>query len=314
MSRPYSASGRLDSDRHRYHHREGDTGRPRSTSRSSPAETVSPSNNTSDLGAKDNTNGNNFLHTFSDEERTLNKQYKTSSDGDLASRDVEESGTQQQSEVASQEGGEEGAPTFLRTDGQTEEETSVVLTDFDQLRVQEDGTDRSNSSSGHTDEADIRTSPPTLPLQRVKTESTSDYERDRAVLEDQMPDVSDISDVNISYTPDKIDVILPSDAGTPRNERGSPLEGAPTFLDLSSPEKGSNSPPDREANDIEDFPSDTLPSQTSDLDLPPHRRLTESMVERLITVPVSGGSDASWKHSKQMYSCPLCAKVCLMIF
>lgn len=40
-----------------------------------------------------------------------------------------------------------------------------------------------------------------------------------------------------------------------------------------------------------------------------HHRLSESAVEQLITVPVSGSGDPSWKHAKQVYSCPLCAKV-----
>lgn len=42
--------------------------------------------------------------------------------------------------------------------------------------------------------------------------------------------------------------------------------------------------------------------------LPRHRQLSESTVERLITEP-GPQSDASWKHAKQAYRCPLCAKV-----
>ena len=50
-----------------------------------------------------------------------------------------------------------------------------------------------------------------------------------------------------------------------------------------------------------------LDIQTEISKLPRVRQLSESTVERLITEPSQ--TDASWKHAKQAYRCPLCAKV-----
>ncbi|XP_066911364.1 uncharacterized protein [Clytia hemisphaerica] len=79
---------------------------------------------------------------------------------------------------------------------------------------------------------------------------------------------------------------------------------------LMSPDKESNSPPgSANSHETEDYntegPSRDL--QTEINKLPRVRQLSESTVERLITEPSQ--TDASWKHAKQAYRCPLCAKV-----
>ncbi|XP_057296858.1 uncharacterized protein LOC130625771 isoform X4 [Hydractinia symbiolongicarpus] len=79
---------------------------------------------------------------------------------------------------------------------------------------------------------------------------------------------------------------------------------------LSSPEKETNSPVDSaHSHETEEFTQEQTNPDTTETYLPQHRRLSESTVERLITEPSSQGADASWKHAKQVYRCPLCAKI-----
>lgn len=98
------------------------------------------------------------------------------------------------------------------------------------------------------------------------------------------------------------------DEGKMNEDTQQPTDNADSKF-VMSPEKESDSPQgSSHSHETEDYTQDGGNREPPEIRIPRHRQLSESTVERLITEPGSQ-SDASWKHAKQVYRCPLCAKI-----